>query len=463
MRKFDLNIEKILENWEVYHAVRELIANAIDEQILSRTIPIEIYKENGKWIIQDFGRGIKYTSLTQNENQEKLNNSQVIGKFGIGLKDALATLHRHYVSVTILSKFNKITTELLPKEGFKDIQTLHAMIDENVDPALVGTRVCLNNIADEDIEKAKKLFLMFSGSDILSITKHGEVVSKTSNVASIYINGVKIAEEENFLFSYNITNISAQIKKALNRERSNVGRTAYTSTIKNILLSSRSEAVARPLALELEKYSTGEFSDELQWIDIQEHAIKILNPTGKYVFLTNFEATTNNSMIDEIKSSGKTLIIIPENLREKIRGGTDIDGKPIWDLHQFEEEYEDSFEFHFINEDDLNPQEKITHSHTKNIVKLFGGLPREVKSISISETMRKDFCSSHETLGCWDPKTRSIVILRSQLESLPDYCGTLIHELIHAKTGFEDVDRDFENELTHHIGKYLSQLLTKKL
>ena len=31
MKKFDLNIEKVLEDWEVYHAVREVIANALDE------------------------------------------------------------------------------------------------------------------------------------------------------------------------------------------------------------------------------------------------------------------------------------------------------------------------------------------------------------------------------------------------------------------------------------------------
>ena len=30
VREFDLNIEKILENWENYHAIREIIANALD-------------------------------------------------------------------------------------------------------------------------------------------------------------------------------------------------------------------------------------------------------------------------------------------------------------------------------------------------------------------------------------------------------------------------------------------------
>ena len=41
MKKFDLNIEEVLEDWEVYHALREIISNALDEQILSKTKDME--------------------------------------------------------------------------------------------------------------------------------------------------------------------------------------------------------------------------------------------------------------------------------------------------------------------------------------------------------------------------------------------------------------------------------------
>jgi hypothetical protein len=37
-----LNIEKILEGWEKRHAIRELIANALDEQALTRSGEIKI-------------------------------------------------------------------------------------------------------------------------------------------------------------------------------------------------------------------------------------------------------------------------------------------------------------------------------------------------------------------------------------------------------------------------------------
>ena len=70
-RKFDLNIEKILEHWELYDAIREIIANALDEQLLTDSKDIEIRKKGNDWTIRDFGRGIMYEHLTQKENEEK--------------------------------------------------------------------------------------------------------------------------------------------------------------------------------------------------------------------------------------------------------------------------------------------------------------------------------------------------------------------------------------------------------
>src|SRR5438046_10284752 len=88
-RLFDLNIERVLEHWTVAHAVREIIANALDEQILSGTEAPSISKDaSGDWHVRDHGRGLRYEHLTQNENKEKLSRSaEVIGKFGVELKD----------------------------------------------------------------------------------------------------------------------------------------------------------------------------------------------------------------------------------------------------------------------------------------------------------------------------------------------------------------------------------------
>jgi hypothetical protein len=451
-KSFDLNIEQILENWEVRHGIREVIANALDEQILTDTAPVVIEKRDGTWFVRDEGRGIRYTHLTQNENQEKLDSPLVIGRFGIGLKDALATFERHGVKARIKSRFGTISTHKSAKHGFGDILTLHAIIEDPLDPAFVGTEFELEGVEDKEMEAAKALFLKFSNEELLATTRFGQIISRRSGPGAIYINGVKVAEEANFLFSYNITQLSAAIKKAINRERSHVGRTAYSDSVKKILLASTNGDVARKLAEDISRFQFGEMHDELAWIDVQEHAVRILNAQEKVVMVTAYEAMSFPDLIDQARQSGNTILTIPENLRAKIADSVDIEGNRMVDITQFTETYNDSFNFDFVEAEALSSQERNILDTTAFVIEAFGGRPAKVAAIKISNTMRPDLISSSQTLGCWDPSTSSIVIWRPQLNSFEEFSGVLIHELVHAKTGYSDVTRDFESALTTTIG-----------
>ena len=73
---FDLNMETVLENWEISDAIREIIANGIDEATITGTKEIAIYEEESIWHIRDFGRGLNHTHFTQNESQEKIKRKQ---------------------------------------------------------------------------------------------------------------------------------------------------------------------------------------------------------------------------------------------------------------------------------------------------------------------------------------------------------------------------------------------------
>ena len=226
---------------EVKHAIREVIANALDEQVLSQTQDITIGKDrSGNWHIRDFGRGIRYENLTQNENPEKLKNAgKVIGKFGVGLKDALATLNRRKTLVRIRSAHSDISLVKAGKHGFEDVTTLQASVSPASNSGMAGTDFELRGISSADIRGAKDFFLRFSGEHLLENTPYGQVLERTSGrAARIYVTGLLVAEEERFAFSYNITSLTAGMRKALNRERTNVGRTAYTDRVKSMLLAS---------------------------------------------------------------------------------------------------------------------------------------------------------------------------------------------------------------------------------
>jgi hypothetical protein len=217
----------VLEHWPVSNAVREFIANALDEHEITGTELPKITKiANGEWRVRDFGRGLRYQHLTQNEDPEKLSHPRVIGQFGIGLKDALAVCHRRGVGVVIRSRHGTIRTTMQAKAGFSDVVTLHAAVSQPDDPEMIGTEAILRGVADGDVEEAMSFFLRYSGDEVLEETKYGEVLDRSSGseTGRVYVRGLLVAEEPNFLFSYNITELNAALRRALNRERANVGR-----------------------------------------------------------------------------------------------------------------------------------------------------------------------------------------------------------------------------------------------
>ena len=460
MKTFDLNIEKVLEDWEVADALREIIANALDEKNLSKTEDIRIYKNSdNKWCIRDFGRGLRYEHLTQNENQEKLQRPNlVIGKFGVGLKDAFATLNRHNIKTLIKSKHSDITLEKLSKHGFNDVFTLHAVISSSSDSQFKGTEFIFEGIQDSDIQKAKDFFLVFSAEQLLETTHYGQVFKRTSKGARIYVNGVRVAEEENFLFSYNITSLTQTMRKALNRERSHVGRTAYKDRVESILLECREKETAQLLVGDLKEFDSGKSHEELKWVNVATHACKLLNASQKVIFLTSSDLIQAKNMVDSAIRDGYTINIIPKNVKEKISGIPDLRGDPIRDLSKYVREWNDSFEYQIVSRDELNEHEINIFDKTDSILKLTGGRPLQVKSILVSETMRIE--GYQEAVGVWESVKQRIIIKRSQLKRLEDFAGTLLHELAHARSSASDISREFELELTNLLGLITAKILS---
>lgn len=459
MREFDLNVEKVLENWTVAHAIREIIANALDEQHITGTDEMQVFKDDaGRWHIRDFGRGLKYQHLTQNENEEKQNHPNLIGKFGVGLKDALATFDRNDVGVEVDSKYGHITIGKSEKHGFDDIITLHAYIDEAVDPSFIGTEFTLTGCSASQVKNAMDLFLCFTDIEVLDRTPAGEILEKRTDVAEIFINGIKVAEEENFLFSYNITSITATLKKALNRERTNVGRSAYTDRIKAILLASENEDVIDELTDNLEEMSSGNQTDELKWIEVQKHAIKQLNAIEDTVFVTPTEIqNTNGAILDIVRNSGKKPVFITENVMKRVNEEVDVQGNQISTISTVLEDYKESFEYDFVTYNELTPSEQYVYDMTDLILS-------EMESNLQKEQIRISTCLQPELYadtyaGIWDQEEQIVVIRRDMLADVSTYLGVLAHELVHADTDLPDVCRAFETVLTKWIGHFASKVL----
>lgn len=459
---FDLNIERVLEGWEVSHAIRELVANALDEQALTASAPVEIASSaRGIWTVRDFGRGLRHVHLTQNESNEKRDRErEVIGRFGVGLKDALAVLDRRKVDVVIRSAYGDITLVHRGKAGFADVKTLHARVAPPSGPQMRGTEVRLSGVSDEDVETAKGYFLRFSGETVLEETRYGEILKRASGrPARIYVKGLMVAEEADFAFSYNVTALTQPMRKALNRERTNVGRAAYADRAKAMLLAAEGEAVAATLVEDVQRLADGTSHDEVRtWIDVGLRACQILNARKSIIFVTADQLVADKEMVDRAREDGRTVITVPATIAEKLGTVHDIAGKPMQSLTQFSTDWAKSVEFRFVEEDALTAKERAVFRQWRDIAAAGGGLPKAFRELKISETMRPSVLEGLNPAGLWEPSTGRVIIHRGQLAQLSGFAGTLLHELTHARTGYNDVSRDFECALTDVIGRLAASL-----
>ncbi|WP_294908423.1 hypothetical protein [uncultured Ruminococcus sp.] len=445
-RLFDLNIELVLEHWEPEHAVREIIANALDEQILTNSKEIKIYKTGNDWHIRDYGRGIQYSHFTQNENKEKIESPSLIGKFGVGLKDALAVFYRKGIQIKIDSKYAHITLKKANKAGF-EIETLHALFDVAKDTNMVGTDFVISGISDDAINKAKAMFLCFNqNAKLLENTSYGQVYSCGDSIPIIYINGVQVAIEDNFLFSYNITNINSKIKKALNRERTNVGRTAYSETVKNILRQCKSESVLLTLMDDLKNTMSGTNCVESGWVDIATYAAVTLNKSNNVVFMTPYKrANLTNKEVEILNQSEKTLIMVTDNVYSKIE-------ETVNTFETIYKEYSDTFNYKFVSYESLTPAENKVFNLKENIISFLKRHNYKYGAqIKISETIKVDKYGMM-TNGICIYEQNTIVVKRSVLKDESEYLGVLLHEFAHYQHRYPDNSRDFENELTKMLG-----------
>jgi hypothetical protein len=462
-RDFDLNIEKVLEGWSLSHAVREIIANALDERALTGTAPVEITRiKRGTWRVRDFGRGLRHTHLTQNESSEKLTRErEVIGRFGVGLKDALAVLDRRDVGVTLGSRHGEITLVHRPKAGFSDVTTLHARVRPASDPDMVGTEVILAGVEDAEIETARQLFLEFSAEQMLESTKIGQILRRRSNApARIYVKGLVIAEEPEFAFSYNVTSLTQPMRKALNRERTNVGRSAYGDRVKAMLLAAESPAVAEVLVADLGRLAAGTSHEEVRtWSDVGLRACRIVNSGRPVVFVTAEQLMRDKEMVDRAVEDGREVITVPTTIAAKLDTVQDMTGKPLQSLTRFASDWSASIEYCFIEERDLTLGERAIFRRWREIAALDGGVPRRVKEVLVSETMRPSVREGMHPAGLWEPATGRVIVHRPQLQDLASFAGTLLHEFVHARTSHEDVSREFESALTATIGTVAARSL----
>jgi len=262
--------------------------------------------------------------------------------------------------------------------------------------------------------------------------------------------GVFASEEPNFLFSYNITSLTDSMKKRLNRERLNVGRTTYADRVKTILKNATSKTVESLLIDQVGERATGEQCDEMAWIEIGQMALNLMNQQRRVAYFTEQELQSKPNILDNAKTDGYEVVVITEQQKTKLETQVLTGGPQVRTVETYIQEYNASFQYKFVDPRSLMKEERRIYDLTPRILALVGLAGARVPKIQISETMR---VTSDDTQGVWDPSIPAIVIKRSKLSSLVGFASTLLHEIGHATSGAVDATREFERVLTDYLGQ----------
>jgi hypothetical protein len=274
----DLNTNNILQNWDVKKAIKELLANAIDESVETKTsLPLLEFKDN-ILTISDKGRGLNTKHFTQSINNVKANNPNYIGKFGIGLKDCLAVLYREEKPITIESKYLYVRGMTMRRKTDSKDKTLHVIVEKARDEDFIGTIITVEGVTSSEYRDLKRHFPQFFFSDQKHLikTEYGLIYAKKSSKhkAIIFINGIRVNEEENFMYHYSITSSNKAIMSVMSgdRDRNKIGKTIYGTKVQQILeeASQKCQQVRDNLLYQFTEIDVEDQYHELKYADIKK-------------------------------------------------------------------------------------------------------------------------------------------------------------------------------------------------
>lgn len=450
-RKFDLNFDDALSSWQPEHGLQELLANAQDEQALTRSAPIEVRWEGDELVIADFGRGLRAEHLVVREDADKLANApRVIGRLGCGLNDALACLHRHGVEVVARSRYCDLRLVRRPKHQFEDLETLHVEVSEPSSPERVGTEFRIRGVSREAIDLAKGAFRAFRREQVVGETEHGDILARGAGLARVYVNGVLVTETDDLAFSYDLRR-SLKSDLRTHRDRRDVGPKVYEARVQDMLLGCHAPELEAGLAAQARCLVEGSPRRDVRSQAVAARACLLLHAAARVVFASKDDVGAEPAELGYARAEGYEIVVVPKRILNALEGARDATGEQVRTLARYIELRSEDDRFAFVREDALTEAERAIWLQRHAIVAMSGGMPPRCQSIVVGETIRP--WKGREVLGVWDPAFGRIVVRRSQLAALETFAATLLHELAHAHSGHGDVTEGFEHGLTELLGR----------
>lgn len=202
MKTYELTLTaNYVADWDFNMAIRELIQNGTDQEILEPNNQFSITYENGSIFLKNTKSGLKINTLLLGRST-KTRNEETVGQFGEGYKIAALVLNRLGKTFTVYnhSKDQIWKTRFVNSRRWHD-RILVFDVDDLVSEER-GLIIEVGNVTKEEYENLQKTWLGFH-CDVEKIhTSYGDILLDEEEANRIYVNGLYISCSAELKYGY---------------------------------------------------------------------------------------------------------------------------------------------------------------------------------------------------------------------------------------------------------------------
>jgi hypothetical protein len=189
--------------WKLAHAVREIIANAIDSETEhGANFSVKYDADKSQLTVRNENIKINPKSLYFGESSKR--GVHYIGQYGEGLKLAMLVFARDGIDVTI--KNGDETWKPLIEKDNLGVETLCINITKTK-RTTNNFEVIIHGINKEFWEMIQSWFLRLSPPNSVHKTSAGELIDDSRFIGKIYVRGVYVTTRNKYTFGYNFFNV----------------------------------------------------------------------------------------------------------------------------------------------------------------------------------------------------------------------------------------------------------------
>lgn len=213
VQKFELSItSNYAHNWEVQDALRELIQNAIDQQVQvsGNDMDIKYIEEDETLVISNKKSVLEKKSLLLGYSS-KQDDEDTIGQFGEGYKIAMLVLLREGKSVTIKNYGNREiwTSKLVKSRKYDGEKVLTVFVNTEAKWAKIphnDLEIVVEGITPSEYSELVSRTLQLQNDLIRDYipTSYGDILLDDEHKGMVFVNGLYVTDMPGFKYGYSI-------------------------------------------------------------------------------------------------------------------------------------------------------------------------------------------------------------------------------------------------------------------